>query len=75
MRFLKSLKSVPQELQLDETKEKNIALNCYDIACNRQSDCQKSVVKEEMIKRQKIDKLLNTHYKKEETRIVSFKEY
>jgi hypothetical protein len=41
MRYLKSLKSVPQELKLDENKEANIQLNCYDIACKRQSECQK----------------------------------
>ena len=35
MRFLKSLKSVPLELKLDETKDKNVALNCYDISCSR----------------------------------------
>lgn len=39
MRFLKSLKSVPSEFKIDENKDKNLALNCYDIASNRQSEC------------------------------------
>ena len=32
MRFLKTMKSVPQELKLDETIDKNVSLNCYDIS-------------------------------------------
>lgn len=39
MRFLKSMKSVPPELKLDENKDKNLALNCYDIANIRNNEC------------------------------------
>lgn len=62
MRFLKTMKSVPEELKLDETKDKNLALNCYDIYQSRQSECQKLVMNEELKKREKLDKLLNNHY-------------
>jgi hypothetical protein len=56
------MKSVPEELKLDETKDKNLALNCYDIYQSRQSECQKLVMNEELKKREKLDKLLNNHY-------------